>query len=149
MNAMADKSNALLVDDEPEYLEWVEEYLHAQKIGVVFARTIKEAFDAISSQKFAVILVDMQIPQGGVITPEMIRKTPIIQKYPGIALAIRARNLGYGAHQVIGYTVHDDDAADVELMKLNCRYVLKARPGALKSVLLKSLQQRPRIRERK
>ncbi len=138
------RGKALIVDDEPEYLEWVREFLEANGLQAVFATNVPTAFAALEGEKkFAVVLVDMNILALGAISPDMAKKMPLVDKYPGIAVAFRARNRGYGAHEVIGYTVHDDDAADAELSKLNCRYVLKARPEALKSVLRASFAPRP------
>jgi hypothetical protein len=67
----------------------------------------------------------------------------VISKYAGIAAAIHARNRGYRAHDVVVYSVHDDDAADVELRKLGCRYLLKGRPEELKAVLRRIIKGPP------
>lgn len=130
----------LLVDDEPEYLSWVVEFLASLGLKVEFAETLPLALEAIDKRTYRLILLDMNIPAGGAAS---LAKSPISTKYPGIVAAIKARSRGYGAHQVIAYTVHDDDAADAELAKLSCRYVLKGRPAALKAVVRASIKQRP------
>ena len=71
------------------------------------------ALAAISESKYRLILVDMNIPALDGVTPALKARTPLVDTYPGLAVAIVARNNGYGAHAVIAYTVHDDDAAEV------------------------------------
>lgn len=139
------KSNkrALIVDDEPEYLRWVVEFLESKKMDVTCVRTLPESFAILTDNKFDIVVIDMNIPSIGAITDRMIERCPLVQQYPGIAVAQYCRDHGYGAHAVIAYTVHDDDAADRELAKLHCRYVLKGRPFAFKSVINKSLGPSP------
>jgi len=134
---------ALLVDDEPEYLGWVTEFLESLGLQFHLARNLPEALEAIEKTDYRLLLVDMNIPAGGASSALTRDRGPVAEKYPGIIVAIHARSKGYGAHQVIAYTVHDDDAADAELAKLHCRYVLKARPQVLKSVIRASLESQP------
>lgn len=133
----------LLVDDEPEYLGWVVEFLESLGLQCDSARNLSEALAAIEKTEYRLLIVDMNIPAGGAASALTKAHSPVAEKYPGIIVAVQSRNKGYGAHQIIAYTVHDDDAADAELAKLNCRYVLKARPQVLKSVIKASLKSRP------
>jgi len=132
----------LLIDDEPEYLAFVVDYLESLGLKTEIARNLPEAMAAIDRNVYRLILVDMEIPALGA-DAVVKRPSAVAHKYPGIVAAIHCRNQGYGAHQVIAYTVHDDDAADAELRKLNCRYVLKGRPEALKRVIQSSLGSKP------
>jgi CheY-like chemotaxis protein len=135
---------ALVLDDEPEYLAWVKEYLANKGLSTVFARTLAEAMEIIAKQDFRLLLVDMNVPIDPSVEPRFQRDMPLVSKYPGLALAMEARNMGYGAHSVIAYTVHDDDAIDAALRLLNCRYVLKGRPNVLKRVIDSSLAPTPK-----
>jgi len=131
-----DSTRVLLLDDEPEYLGWVQEYLESKGLEVVLARTLAEARNLIAEGVFRLLLIDMNVPDAGAIEPGMRERTPLVDTYPGLALAIEARNRhGYGGHSVIAYTVHDDAAVDAELTKLGAKYVLKARPEVLKRVI--------------
>lgn len=134
----------LIVDDEPEYVAWIEEYLEARGYSCDYAKNLPEATAALQARDYRLIIIDMNIPALEAITPALHEKTPLVDKYPGIAVAVFARNNSYGAHSVIAYTVHDDDAADRELDKMHCRYVLKGRPNVLKQVIDKSLAPPPR-----
>lgn len=129
----------LVLDDEPEYLTWVEEFLQTKGLRVQFSRTLAQAREALSKGEFRLLLVDMNVPPDADVPADLRATVPLVEKYPGLALAVEARNKGYGAHSVIGYTVHDDDAIDAELTSRHCRYVLKGRPQALKAVIESSL----------
>jgi CheY-like chemotaxis protein len=137
------KKLVLIVDDEREYLEWMEDFLVAQGLVVHYANNIKECLDLIAANKYQLFLLDMNIPDEGAIEPKEIQRVPVILKYPGIFLAHFLRNKGYKPHTVIGYTVHDDDVIGAELGKLHCRYVLKGRPQAIKTVIKASLKPTP------
>jgi len=133
-----DTNRILIIDDEPEYLGWVAEFLMAQGFELDYATNLVQAIDAVTdNKKYTLILVDMNIP-----APTMadLLTEPIHQKYPGLKAAITFRNQGYWPPQIIAYTVHDDDALEAELNRFDCRYVLKGRPGILKGVIGKSLQ---------
>jgi CheY-like chemotaxis protein len=130
---------ALIVDDQPEFLDYAVEFIEAQGLTVEKATTLPDALTAVTRERYKLVLVDMNIPAIDGITPEIRSRAPIVDKYPGIALAKHCRNIGYGAHSVVGYTVHDDDSIAAELEKLGCRYVLKGRPEAFKHAVKSSL----------
>lgn len=142
--AKGNKSKKVLIlDDEPEYLEWVKEFLESRGLSVEFVRTLPEALQALGKREYRLILVDMNVPGVETVAPRVLKEFPTATKFPGIALAVMARSLGYGAHSVIAYTVHDDEAAGKELGKLHCRYVLKGRAQIFKSVVDASLNPAP------
>jgi CheY-like chemotaxis protein len=134
----------LILDDEPEYLTWVKEFLEAQGLSVEFATTLSAAFAALSKARYRLLLVDMNVPPGASITPRLRAAIDSVDRYPGLALALEARNFGYGAHSVVAYTVHDDERIAQNLDRWHCRYVLKGRPDAFKSVIRASLEPAPR-----
>lgn len=130
----------LMVDDEPEYLTWVEDYFSSLGETVVRAVNVLEAFAALSKESFDVVLVDMNIPHLNAINDSMRARSQLIERYPGIAVAFHCRDLGYAARKVIVYTVHDDELVEKEFDRISCRYVLKGRPQILKSVIRKSFE---------
>lgn len=130
----------LILDDEPEFLEWITEYLESRGFAVEYVSDLGNALDRIGLKEYRLFLVDLNVPHGGGITPEMRERTPLIDQFPGLALAQACRNAGYGAHSVIAYSVHDHEGAEAELERLRCRYVLKGRPEVLKIVLRSSLR---------
>lgn len=132
------RGKVLVVDDEPEYLSWINDYFESIGFKTVFIENLADAITELDKNSYKIILVDMNIPSHGVVDP-LLNET-VFNKYPGLYLAKKIRTSGYSAYQVIGYTVHDDDAIEAELYKYNCRYVLKGRPNVLKSVITKSLE---------
>ena len=133
----------LILDDEPEYLTWVVEFLEAQNLSVEFVTNLSDAFRAISQTKYRLLLVDMNVPPGTSISPRLRTLIDSVDTYPGLALALEARNFGYGAHSVVAYTVHDDERIAQDLNRWHCRYVLKGRPDIFKSVVRASLTPAP------
>ncbi len=123
----------LLIDDEPEYLGWVIEYIESLGLRSEVAVNLKEALANLERKGYRLVLLDLNIPAAGV-APTLAR-TPVAQKYPGIVVAQFCRNRSYDGGQVVAYSVHDDDAADAELTKLGCRYLLKGRPAELKRLI--------------
>lgn len=123
----------LLVDDEPEHIDWLKDYLEAQGLIVVQVTDLRAALTFADIP--LLVIVDMNIPAVDALTPAMEQRTPLTRKYPGLAIAEHFRNKGVGAHAVIAYTVHDDDELQASLDKLSCRYVLKGRPYAIKAVV--------------
>lgn len=136
-------TNILVFDDEPEYLQWLEDLFESLGYSTRFVTNLRDALDALNEGEYRLIVVDMNVPGLDAIDPKILKSYPLANKYPGIALAVAARNKSYGAHSVIAYTVHDDEAADKELKRLHCRYVLKGRPDAFRRVIEASLKPAP------
>lgn len=130
--------NALIIDDEPEYLDWVVEFFDSIGLKTDLAKNLDEALKLVTdSKKYLIIIVDMNIPS---LDFESSLSAPLEKKYPGLFAINKFRNLGYWPTQTIAYTVHDDDLLETELNRFNCRYVLKGRPNILKSVVKQSLE---------
>ena len=136
----ASSTAALLIDDEPEYLQWVEEFLLKNQLTTDYAHTLSDALDRAARRDYRLVIVDMEIPAHGASGTFASQRGPTAQKYPGLAAVIHLRTVGYEKHQVIAFTVHDDGALDVELKKLDCRYVLKGRPEDFKQAVRTSLR---------
>lgn len=133
----------LLADDEPEYLEWVEDYLESKGFSVVRATDVESALDALKTNEFRLVIADMNIPASDATLESWASRWPLVRRYHGIALILSARNKQYGAHSVIGYTVHDDPELGEVLARVSARYVLKGRPAIFKGVIEKSLAPAP------
>jgi CheY-like chemotaxis protein len=133
---MKSRKKALIIDDEPEHLQWILDYFESQEIDSQTATNLKSAIVLLEKNEFDLILLDMNIPSEGV--PANIMANTDSKKYAGLAMAGFLSKQGYRPHEVIGYTVHDDDAIENELRKFNYRYVLKGRPETFISVISKS-----------
>jgi CheY-like chemotaxis protein len=138
-----DRKSVVILDDEPEYLQWVEDFLVSKGYAVHFCHRLSDGLRELVTRDHRLFIVDMNVPSPDDVDPDVMASSPLCQKYPGLAMAIEARNLGYGAHSIIAYSVHDDEAIDTELAKLHARYVLKGRPEVLKKVIAASLSPAP------
>ncbi|WP_306589571.1 response regulator [Geothrix sp. 21YS21S-4] len=131
--------NVLIVEDEPEHLGWVYEFLESKDLIVTTVKTLPESISILGEKKFDLVIIDMNIPPLDAVTPKMIDRTPLIERFPGIAAAQYCRDHGYPGSAVMAYTVHDDEGAGRELEKMNCKYVLKGRPSDFKNEINKLL----------
>ncbi len=72
-----DKVNLLIVDDNPTNLLVLEGILKSLEYNIVTASSGKEAIEAVDVRDFALILLDVQMPDlDGFQTAEIIRKNP-------------------------------------------------------------------------
>jgi CheY-like chemotaxis protein len=145
------ETEVLIIDDEPEYLLWLFEFIESLGYKPEVRGTLAGGLAALREKRYRVVIVDMEIPAGGAIADMTRRHSPVAEIYPGIVAATTCRNQGYDRRQVFAYSVHDDSAADAELSKLDCEYVLKGRPEAIKRAIRFSLglpmPARVRVRE--
>jgi signal transduction histidine kinase len=80
---MPDKVNILLVDDQPGKLVAHEAILAELNQNVVKATTGREALECLLKEDFAVILLDVNMPDmDGFTTAELIRQRPRFEKTP-------------------------------------------------------------------
>lgn len=131
------RRRALLIDDEPEHLGWLLEYIESLGMDTTIARTLDEALAEAPS--YDVYIVDMNIPASSTYAPALAGADPVFVEFPGLYLAQSLRSKGAAAHKVIVFTVHDNAAAESLLERTRCRYVLKGRPNILKRVITSAL----------
>ena len=129
----------LIIDDEPEFLEWVTEFLESYNCVCEIAENLPKALATLASRRFQLVIIDMNVPANEALSADELKRRPLSKRYPGLAIAAWCRNQGYSARQLFAYTVHDDDALDAELVKLICPYVLKGRPYEFKRIVRFSL----------
>ncbi len=124
------KVKILVVDDKPEKLLAVEAVLDGVDQTVVFARSGHEALRLLLAEKFAVILLDVNMPgMDGFETAELIRRhprsehTPIIflTAFPDDTFAARGYSLGavdYILTPVVPEVLHTKVAVFVDLYRM-------------------------------
>ena len=82
---------ALLVDDEPAQLGLISEFIRSTGLEFETAANGKEALNKLESEKFDIILTDIQMPSmDGFDLLEAIKANPEIAEIPIIALSGRA-----------------------------------------------------------
>lgn len=103
---MEDRVNILLVDDDPRNLDVLESILISPGYGLFRARTANEALLALMGQEFAVIILDVRMPDlGGLELAQVIKQRKRTQHVPIIFLTAYYQEdkdvlQGYGAGAV-------------------------------------------------
>lgn len=129
------KETILLMDDEPQYLDWLIEYLESKGYGIETASTLGEALECLEPKKYRAIIADLSVP----IPPEMnalvVAEGETYRDFPGLFIAHHARNQGYRNRQVVVYSVHDSSAVLEATQRIDVCYITKGRPKMLKEEL--------------
>jgi CheY-like chemotaxis protein len=123
---------ALIADDEPHYLDWIEDYLEPKGISVDFVTTIEAAVEALSEFSYRFILIDLNIPLSSDFVGVASATEPWFQRFPGLYIAYIARNSGYRSRQVIIYSVHLEEAVREYVESIRCEHIPKGWPQDLK-----------------
>ncbi len=124
---------ALILDDEPHLLSWLEEYLIAKGLRVRFATDVAGAIGLLESETFRVLVLDLNVPAPGDYQELLKSRGYLYVEYRGLYVAEYARTLGYRDRQVIVYSVHDVDAVRAITDKIGITYCVKGRPRSFKA----------------
>ena len=131
---MSNKQDQVLVmDDEPELLEWLVEYLSVKGMEVTFAKDIAEGMSALEEGKYCFLVLDLNVPISGECRAMLSKNGELFLNFPGLYIAQSARTKGYRDRQVIVYSVHDIDEVRAVTDRLRVTYVTKGRPRAFKA----------------
>ena len=85
------KGKILVVEDNPMNLELVKDLLEVREYIVYEATNAQEALDQVKSNRFDLILMDIQLPgMDGLTATKMIREDPQNKNIPIIALTAHA-----------------------------------------------------------
>lgn len=132
---LTEKEVVLVVDDEPQYLDWLFEYLKSKGFDIVTATTLADGLRALNNGKYRAILADLSIPVSDNLSVSLAKQGEAYVKYPGLYLAHTSRNKGYRGRQVVVYSVHDAQAVREVANLIGVCYITKGRPRLLKSEL--------------
>lgn len=98
---------------------------------------------AISEEVYRAAILDLNVPMVSRLKPGPVSDKLVYQKYPGLYVALQARNSGYRDRQVIIYTVHRDEEVAREASIIKCTYIVKGRPRELKEEINRVLSYDP------
>lgn len=102
----SDKIKILLVDDEPDILEFMEYNLAKEGYEVYLAKNGKEAVEAAKRERPQLIILDIMMPtMDGIEACRQIREIPELQQT--LIAFLTARNEEYS--QIAGFDVGADD----------------------------------------
>ena len=106
INMASDSVKILLVDDEPDILEFMEYNLKKEGYDVYLAKNGKEAIDIAKKEKPQLIILDIMMPvMDGIEACRHIREIPELQHT--MVTFLTARNEEYS--QIAGFDVGADD----------------------------------------
>ena len=69
-----ERETVLIADDEPHYLEWLEDFLTATGYDVEFYDNVNRAYTALSKRLYRAVIVDLNIPALGTLKDDIDRK---------------------------------------------------------------------------
>ena len=135
MAKTTDAAKIVIADDEIHNMVWMIDYLESRGIEVLTASNVESAIDTLSREIYRAAIIDLSIPPTPRTEAAIAKEGLLYSKYPGLYIAMSARNLGYRDRQVMIYSVHKDDAVAKEALRLRCTYILKGRPMEIKTEL--------------
>lgn len=138
------KDVVLVVDDEPQHLDWFEEYLAAKGCTVQWATNLGDADRLLRETRFRMVVVDLNIPSPESFSTVLAEKGDAYVNFPGLYAAFQARNFGHDRMQVIIYSVHESALVVAQAKVLDCVYILKGRPRNFKDQVERVLSFDPR-----
>ena len=133
----------LILDDEIYNLRWMIEFFKNRGLKVETFNDANQIISEIKKEIFRCLVIDLNVPIRSPLDKDAEKKGDIFRRYPGLFVASMARNFGYRGKQVVIYSVHREEAVEVEATKLGCTYIRKGRPREMKEELLEVLSYDP------
>ncbi|MGP5210415.1 hypothetical protein ACTXJ5_06445 [Psychrobacter alimentarius] len=127
-----------ILDDEPMFLDWIDDYVTSLGFSVDFLTSLKEASDRIEAatlDEYAVLIIDLNVPASAEIESILQQKETVFQEFRGLFIAQRARTKGISGNKIIVYSVHDKPEVEAICKRLNIYYMPKGRAKSLKEKL--------------
>jgi len=142
----------LVVDDEPEHIEWLIDYIEARGLKTIVVNNVSQAIAAASSSQFRGYIVDLNIPMGDWV-PTFAIPNDTYEKYRGLLVIKYVRTQGNKGRNVIAYSAHINDLINAEIKVLYSEYIAKGRAKEFKigveEMLTKSLGAKSALKSTK
>ncbi len=139
-------SRVLLVDDEPEHLDWLVDFLKAKGYETTITTSVRDAFNALDKTTYRAYLVDLNIPFGG-WSPTIDEPTSAYADYHGLYVIKLVRSQGNSGARVLAYSAHSNEQILSEIRQLYSNFILKGRPRELKGEIEKLLSHDPKAQK--
>lgn len=144
--AKTTKPNTIVViDDELHNMSWMIDYLESKNFDTISLDNANSAVEALGKEVYRAVIVDLNIPVLEPLVASVIEKGDVYGKYPGLYVALHARNSGHRDRQVVIYSVHRDLAVTQEAARIGCTYIIKGRPKDIKQELEEIVSYDPTI----
>lgn len=124
-------STILIVDDEPEHIDWLIDYIHFKKLKTFVANNVAEAIAAVNKWQFRGYIIDLNIPMGGWL-PAFQAPNAVYDKYMGFYVIKYVRTQGNIGRNVMAYSAHNNEQIASEIGTLYCEYIAKGRAKEFK-----------------
>lgn len=134
----------LVIDDEPMYLEWLEEYLNSKGFKVEFAETADIGIKKSQLSTYRAYIIDLNMPASDRLKSDPRNRTSLDAEYPGLIVARYVRTAGESGSRVIVYSVYISDPLYDEVKRLGCTFVQKGRPKVIKEQIEQVLKKDPK-----
>jgi CheY-like chemotaxis protein len=121
----------LVIDDEPEHIQWLLDFIQSRGLKTQIATTVKEAIDFVEKYQFRGYIVDLNIPMGG-WAPVFASPGPVYDKYMGFYVIKYVRTQGNKGRNVMAYSAHSNEQIISETDNLYCESTTKGRAKDLK-----------------
>lgn len=136
------EKTVLLIDDEPEYLDWLHDYLVAKGLEIEIAESVSEAMKFADAADYRLYLVDLNIPAGDWAIPSNLSE--VYAQYKGLNVIRYVRNQSQAGRRVVAYSAHENDEIHAAISNLYCQYVVKGRARDIKQEIESVLDHDPK-----
>ena len=136
-------NTVLILDDEVYNLRWMIEFFEDKGLNVRTFSDANSIVKEIQREIFRCLVLDLNVPVKPPLDKDAKERGDIFRRYPGLFIASLARNSGYRGKQVVIYSVHKEEAVEVEAKKISCTYIRKGRPREMKEELQDILSYDP------
>lgn len=136
------EKHVLLVDDEPEYLEWLHDYLAAKGLKIDTAESVADAIRLADASDYRLYLIDLNIPTGDWTPPSIL--SGVYAQYKGLNVIRYVRNQTHAGRRVVAYSAHENNDIHAAIKNLYCQYVVKGRAKDIKLEIEEVLKHDPK-----
>lgn len=122
----------LIVDDEPEHIQWLLDYIEAKGMKTQLACSVGEAVAFAEKNQYRGYIVDLNIPMGN-WTSIFNKSSDVYEKYKGFLVVKYVRTQGVLGQNVTAYSAHYNEQITGEAKTLYCEYTAKGRVKEFKA----------------
>jgi CheY-like chemotaxis protein len=138
------KNTILILDDEPMFLDWIEDYVESKGFKVKFVVSVDEAFEEVTKKRnYRAIVIDLQVPTSQKHEALIKKYDRVFHEFRGLYIAQRARDYTYKGKQIVVYSVHDRPEVAEVCDKLEISYIPKGRAKLMKEKLNQFMRLMP------
>lgn len=127
-----------ILDDEPMFLDWIEDFTESLGFSVNFLTSINDAYEELSNtmtDEYSALILDLNVPVSPELEASIKQKAKVYQEFRGLFIAQFARTKGISGRKIIVYSVHDNAEVEEICKRLDVSYIPKGRSKILKDKL--------------